>query len=65
MRTITEINVSIFLDKHKNKLLNKTNYYKKYFLDWEVDTNTIINLSNKELYKLEKVLESEKSYLHY
>jgi len=65
MRTITEINVSIFLDKHKNKLLNKTDYYNKYFLDWEVDTNTIIDLSNNDLYELEKVLEWEKSYLHY
>lgn len=64
MRTITEIKIWSFLSKYSDKLRNKTNIYNDYYDDvWEVDIQSITSLSDNELYKLEEILDIEKTYL--
>ncbi len=65
LRLIKEIKIAKFLEKNKEKLLNKSDIYKKYY-DIEkntVNTKYINDLTDKELDEIENILDTEKTYL--
>lgn len=65
MRTIKEINIWIFLNKYKNRLLKKTHYYDKYYNNyWDLNIQMIQDLSEYDLDRLMSSIETEKTYIN-